>query len=96
MEYNIDRGQLAAHDKTLVPGEVDTVSFDEDPREIEVVTDGTAKLYVTVDGSEPTISGSNTHVLPAVVSVRKIVHAHNPAPVKLISSGAVTYSVARG
>jgi len=91
--YAIAENDLAAHDKVLVASTVDTVTFHDTPRLVEVLTDGAAAIYVTVDGSTPTVSGAGTYKLPAVASSRVIPHGRIGQPVKLISSGTPTYSV---
>jgi hypothetical protein len=91
--YAVAEGDIAVHDKALTASTVDTVTFHDTPRFVEIVTDGTAAIYVTVDGSVPTVSGPNTYKLPASASLRVIPHAHAGQPVKLISTGTPTYSV---
>jgi hypothetical protein len=86
---------LSAVDKTLGASTVDTVTFDHDCERVEVLSDGAAKLYFTVDGTAPSVGGQNTYVLPAGAANSKIVQvptAGNTA-VKLISSGTPMYSV---
>lgn len=92
--YTIAANEIAAHDKTLVAATVDTVTFTDDVDAIEVVTDGAARLYYTVDGSTPTVGGANTRMLSAAIS-RAVVATPSGSPpaVKLISAGTPTYSV---
>lgn len=91
--YAVAEDTIAVHDKTLVASTVDTVTFHDTPQSVEVLTDGTAAIYVTVDGTAPTVGGANTLKLPAVISARTIKHGNRGQPVKLISSGTPTYSV---
>jgi hypothetical protein len=81
------------HDKTLAANVADAVNFTDDPGSVEVVSDGAAKLYVTVDGSTPAVSGDTTYLLPAVPCSRTIPHPGSPRAVKLISAGTPMYSV---
>jgi hypothetical protein len=91
--YSVAAGALAVHDKTLAANVTDSVSFAQDPQAVEVLTDGAAKMYVTVDGSEPTVSGANTYLLLALPGARRITHPSDGSPVKLRSAGTPTYSV---
>jgi hypothetical protein len=81
---------------TLVANTVTTVTLDNDYREIEVINvDGASTIYVTVDGTVPTVGGNDTFVLPAAISSRVIVSrdGSNPTVVKLISTGTPSFSV---
>lgn len=93
--YNVGTGKVGVHDKTLAANVVDAVNFADDPGEVEIVSDGAAKLYVTVDGTAPTVSGDATYLLPAVPCSRVIAHPGDPRAVKLISVGTPVYSVMR-
>lgn len=92
--YTVAAGDLAAHNKVLVASTVDTVDFGGDiPADVEVQTDGTAAIYVTLDGTTPTVGGVNTYRIPAAICVLRLpagTHA-----LKLISLGTPTYSVTR-
>ena len=76
---------------TLVGSTVDTVKLQDPTSSVEVVNrDAALTIYFTVDGTDPTVAGDDTIVLPP-----SAVH-HWLAPtdtVKLISSGAAAYSV---
>ncbi len=63
--YNIAAGDIAVHNKTLVATVVDAINFPSDPSAFEIQTNGTAVIYLTTDGSTPTVGGANTHVVPA-------------------------------
>jgi hypothetical protein len=65
--------------------------------EVEVIGDGVAEIYVTVDGGTPEIAGQWAWLLPAVFSVRSLSSEANglPTVVQLISDGAPTYHVLR-
>jgi hypothetical protein len=102
--FAVAANEIGAHEKTLVAAAVDTVTFATFRSQVEVVTDGAASLYFTVDGSTPVAGAANTHYLPATAS-SKIVKcpAQHPSPgvkasgtiVKLISAGTPKYSVSR-
>lgn len=91
--YSVAAGMVGVHAKTLVANTIDAVNFATDPQHVEVVSDGAAAIYVSVDGVDPTVAGANTYVLPAAVCARTIPHGGSPHAVKLISAGTPTYSV---
>jgi hypothetical protein len=92
-EYNVMADEVAVHDKTLAANVVDAVNFARDPQFVEILSDGAAKVYVTVDGTEPTVGGGNGYILPAVPCARRLTHGGNPRAVRLISAGTPMYSV---
>lgn len=108
--YTVQMGQIGAHAKTLTANAVDTVTFalgadqsvsgwGDVPKRVEIITDGAADIYVTVDGSTPTVAGAGTYRVPALPGSTVIdVRDNNPQDqvvVKLIAAGAPTYSVSR-
>lgn len=107
--YTVANGEIGAHAKTLVAGTVDTVTFElgaqgtpgwaRVPKRIEVLTDGADDIYVTVDGSTPTVGGANCWRVPAAAGATVIdVSDDDPEDavvVKLISAGTPEYSVSR-
>lgn len=91
-------GQVAANDKTLVANAVDSVTFDEEIEAVEVLTDGSAAVYFTVDGSVPTVSGQHCFKIPATGAATSLTvwpPSRGLAEVQLISTGTPTYSVTR-
>lgn len=96
--YTVADGDIGVQGKTLAKNTVDTITFSSDLDAAVVFSDGVAALYFTVDGSTPTVGGANTHMLPkGVRAVRQvIVPSTGNTVVKLISVGAVTYSVEEG
>jgi hypothetical protein len=108
-EYTVTVAQVGAHAKTLVASTVDTVTFTlgststpgwaNVPKRVEILTDGAADIYVTVDGSAPTVAGANCWRVPAIQGSTVVsVSDSNPndaVVVKLISSGTPSYSVSR-
>lgn len=99
--YTVAAGEHGAYRKTLVASTVDTVTFDVDLDKVEVIGDGSSDIFVTVDGSTPTVDGKATFILPAgAITSRVIVtnwenrKAAGGTVVKLVSSGTPVYSVA--
>lgn len=91
---NLTAGQVSATG-TLSASTVDTINFSIFAPAVEIVSDGAALMYVTVDGTTPTVGGNNTYVLPASASTRTFrlgIGGRNPA-IKLISAGTPTYWV---
>lgn len=95
--YTVATAERGAYGKTLSGNTVDTVTFSEDQGHIEIVSDGAAALYYTVDGDTPTVAGGHCYCQPiGCVSVREVDAPRQKATVvKLISSGTPTYSVSR-
>lgn len=84
---------------TLVASVVTTVSFPGAgaPSRVEVLNvDGAAEIYVSVDGTNPTVGGDGYWVLPAAIGSLEV-DPHTPASgsatVKLISAGTPKVSV---
>ncbi|GAA0632324.1 hypothetical protein GCM10010174_61710 [Kutzneria viridogrisea] len=92
----VPAGQIGAHNLTLTANTVTEVDFADDVDTVEVLSDGTAPVYVTVDGSSPTVGGANCYLLPAAIGAKEL---HPPTAggtvVKLISAGTPTVSVAK-
>ena len=87
-------GDVGVYANTLVANTVDTVMFTTDALAVEVYSNGSAAIYVTVDGSTPTVGGGSTWELPALQCVRTIRLTGPGIPVvKLISAGTPIYSV---
>lgn len=65
--------EQGVHGIQLAAGTVDTVTFTDDVSEIEIVNmTGTAAIYFTVDGTEPTVGGKKTRLLPAAITTVEI------------------------
>lgn len=96
--YTVGAGEIGAHAKTLTPNTVDTVVFDDDLAYVEVVSDGAADLYFTVDGAPaPTVGAAGAHYMPALPCSRVVQSiGDGGTTVRLISTGSVKYSVAQG
>jgi hypothetical protein len=92
----VQTGQIGAYGLTLTASTVTEVDFVDDVDVVEIITDGAAAVYATVDGSAPTVGGGNCYYLPAVAGSKEV---HPPSyggtVVKLISSGTPTVGVAK-
>jgi len=95
--YTVAPGDIGVHEKKLVASTVDTVTFaGRDLTEVEILSDGTADIYVRVGGQPPTIAGSTSwRILSAMGSSIIPVDTSGDTIVKLISAGTPTYSVSR-
>jgi hypothetical protein len=87
---------------TLSATVVDTITFSEGVPHVEVINrTGTSEIYVRVGTSlaattDPAVGGDDCYVVPAVVGSYTIPMPEGPAVVKLVSSGAMAYSVIAG
>lgn len=96
-EYNVPYADVGVHLKTLVANQVDTVTFTgRDLSEVEILSDGSADIFVRLGGADPVVgSGSCWRVPAAMGSTILSVDTSRDTIVKLISSGTPTYSVSR-
>jgi hypothetical protein len=98
-KHEVPDNKIGSYAEKLTAATVDEVVFADTLKAVEVWKDESVKLYYTVDGSTPTVGGSNTHEMPARESVRTVlVPSSSPrvaTVVKLISAGTPEYSVAR-
>jgi hypothetical protein len=83
---------------TLVADTVSTVTLPAPaPSTVEIVNvDGSAEVYVSVDGTNPTVDGDGFWVLPAAIGFLQLdprASSSGTATVKLISSGTPKVSV---
>ena len=80
---------------TLTANTVAEVDFDANFGRIEVLNvDGAAAIYVSNDGTAPTVAGAGYHVLPAAIgSVELPDLTSGNTVVKLISAGTPQVSV---
>lgn len=108
-DYEVPNGHVGVHEKTLVAAEIDAVTFAvgdpgtanwaRPPKQVEVLSDGVDNIYVTTDGSDPTVAGTHCYRVMAaagstVIDVRDS-NDRDAVVVKLISAGAPEYSVCR-
>jgi hypothetical protein len=98
--HTLAAGEIAAHAMRLTPNTVETVIFPDALVSVEIVADGAAAVYYTVNGAAPAVGGANTYLLPAgavAVDVRNTVgNVDALTTVKMISSGAPLVSVQQG
>ncbi len=80
---------------TLSANAVATITLGVIANQIEVLNvDGAAEVYVTVDGSTPTVGGDGTWCLPATIcSIELEPRTSSRTVVKLISAGTPRVSV---
>ena len=95
--HSVGYDERGAHAKTLTPGEADTVAFARHCNFVDVMShNGAAAVYFTVDGTSPAVGANAAFMLPEHPgSVRVRIREDGPTAVKLISVGAVVYSVER-
>lgn len=84
---------------TLTATTVDTITLSAQYVRVEVLNrSATGDIFVTLDGSTPTVGGNDTYVVPATGVGTFVNPANTSQPptstvVKLISSGTPSYSV---
>lgn len=80
---------------TLSAGTVATITLGVIANQVEILNvDGAAEVYVTVDGSTPTVGGDGAWCLPAAIgSLELEPRTSSRTVVKLISSGTPRVSV---
>lgn len=99
----VDRTATKALHATLAANTVDVVTLAE-CEEVEVFNSGTAALYFTIDGTTPTVRGSDTYMVAPGGGLKLSTDAVSRVSsggrfdiigfsVKLISSAAGDYSV---
>ena len=99
--YTVTTGsQFGAWEKSLSANAVDTVTLAGVGRvEVTVVNvSGAASIYFTVNGPTPVVGASESYWLPATAGAMRTVSAYaagtsSNVVVRLVSSGAPTYSV---
>lgn len=96
--YSVPANHVGVHAKALAAGVVDTVTFTGvDLPEIEVLTDGTADIYVTFGASAtPTVAGTQCWRIPTGSGSATLpIRTSGDTVVKLLSEGTPVYSVSR-
>lgn len=80
---------------TLTANTVKTITLSVDANRVNVCSvDGAAEVYVTVDGTTPTVGGNGAWILPAVIGDLELeVTGAGNTVVKLISAGTPKVSV---
>jgi gentisate 1,2-dioxygenase len=93
--YTVTTGKYAAHAKTTTPNTEDTISFADDSSNVEILVESGADVYFSVDGTAATVAGDNTFFVRAGSSAQVPVWKSGAFQVRLISTGAAVYHVAR-
>lgn len=79
---------------TLVADTVDTVQFDRDLGGLEIISDGAAAIWYTLDGTTPEVNGDRSYYLPAAPCVDRRDPPQNASTtIKFISPGTPTVRV---
>jgi hypothetical protein len=78
---------------TLTAATVATVTLDADYANVEVRNRGTDEIFFTVDGTDPTVEGADTEVVPGNSAHQVPALQRNTTDVKMISSGTPKYTV---
>jgi hypothetical protein len=98
--HTISTGQIAAsgHPFTLTANTVDTWTFSEDLNSVDIISDGLAPAFYTLDGSAPTVGGANSYLLlgSAITVDTRQPKVADVTVVKIISSSTPTVDVQRG
>lgn len=97
--HDVPKGAVGTPAVVLVASTVETVTFlKSDLPSVEVISpaSNTADVWYTLDGSAPTVGGTNSYYLPpGSVDIRRPTTS-SPTTVKLISTGTPTVRVQRG
>lgn len=93
--HTIAADKVAKHAFTLVASTADTVTISGASDKVEIISDGTAAVYYSTNGTAATVAGAHCYLLPAgaiSVDVREYWDAAD-AVISLISAGTPTLSV---
>lgn len=93
--YTVAAGELSAQDKVLAASTADTVTFTDQVTTIEVLSDGSAAIYVCPQpGFTAAVGSAHCRKIPAGgPSSLTLRLSGNTQSLTLISSGTPTYSV---
>lgn len=94
--YTVAPTEQGTYDHALAASVTDKVTIARDCDRVEVTSDGTARIYFTVDGSDPTVGGQNGYTLPQTggyVARDVSVPTGGSTVVKLLSIGTPKYDV---
>ena len=94
--HNVPITAVAAHDVTLTANVVERFTFPDNVDTVEILSDGAADIYFTLDGTAPTVGGPNTYRILSVMGSTVVTPtASGPTTVALISEGTPNVSVGR-
>lgn len=91
-------GDVSSGRFVLTANEVSTVTFTENIGAVQIITDGGAAVYYTVDGRDPVVDGPQTFEIPAAAGLASNDTANTPGAgdvVKLVSTGTPSVRVER-
>ena len=90
VDVNAAKGVRA---KTTTANVVDTVTFNARVSVVEIISmDGADEIYFTLDGTDPTVGGDNTYVMPAALgSARVPVPGSGNTVFKMVTATPVRY-----
>lgn len=93
--YTVAAGEISAQDKVLAANVADTVTFVDPIASLEVLSDGSAAVYVSTQSAFPAAVGSaHCRKIPAgATNAITIRMPGNTQTLTLISTGTPTYSV---
>jgi hypothetical protein len=97
-DHTVPRNAVGVHEVQLVPGIVDTVTFNEDLDRVAILNvSGSAIVYFTADGSTPQVKGAHCYSVLAALGANTVMpRTSGPTVVKLVSAGSPVVSVCRG
>lgn len=95
--HKVGHDEVGAYELALSADTPEVVEFASNLARVEVVSDGSASIYFTVDGGAPAVKGTNCFYLPAgAICSREVESKTNrPTVVQIISAGSPICSVAR-
>jgi hypothetical protein len=98
--YTLALTDLGLYGKTLTANSEDQITVARshafDVVALALLSDGTAAMYFTTDGTAPTVGGANTRELPAgAIAQLTFSLPLNQTTVRLISAGTPKYSLTR-
>jgi hypothetical protein len=78
---------------TLTSNTVETVNLGHDADFVEVLNRGTFAVYFRFDGTDPTVDGDDSEIVPPGTALEIARKAAGNAVVKLVSPGVCNYTV---
>jgi len=86
MDYRVRHGETTAE-------VVSTVNLGHDADFVEVLNLGTDNLYFRFDGPDPAVDGNDSEIVPGGTTLELFRKQAGNAVVKLVSEGAVKFTV---
>lgn len=96
-DFTVTSAQIGKYEIALTANVARSVEFRRDLSVVEVTAlSAEQSVYFTVDGSAPTVAGSNCYaLLPGTNAMQVEVATNGNTLVRLISAGAATVNVSR-